>query len=70
MTTKQTNLFAPQQIGVKTLETQELHANPHNPRVLFDKKPLDILRESIEKVGILVPLTVYFDSRRSLPRYP
>ena len=65
MTTKQTNLFTPPQIGVKTLKTQELHPNPHNPRLLFDKKPLDILRESIQKVGILVPLTVYRDSRRS-----
>ena len=64
MQKKQASLFAPQPIGVETIDTQELHANPHNPRVLFDKKPLDILRESIAKVGILVPLTVYFDSQR------
>jgi ParB/RepB/Spo0J family partition protein len=52
------------QIGVKTIRTDQLHPNPHNPRLLFDKQPLEILKESIRKVGILVPLTVYFDSKR------
>ena len=33
--------------------------NPHNPRRLFDEEPLRVLRESIEKLGILVPVTVY-----------
>ena len=56
--------FAPRQIGVKKIATRELFPNPHNPRTLFDKEPLDILRTSIEKVGILVPLTVYFDSHK------
>jgi ParB family transcriptional regulator, chromosome partitioning protein len=56
--------LAPSPIGVKTIPTEQLHPNPHNPRVLFDKKPLAILKESIGKVGILVPLTVYKDSRR------
>ncbi|MCH8047219.1 MAG: ParB N-terminal domain-containing protein [Planctomycetes bacterium] len=56
--------LAPRQIGVKMVATNQLFQNPHNPRVLFDKDPLDILRTSIEKVGILVPLTVYFDSRK------
>ncbi|SRR6266446_858164 len=53
-----------QAIGVKKLRTDELSPNPHNPRYLFDKKPMDVLRDSIRRVGILVPLTVYFDSRR------
>ena len=57
-------VLSPDQIGVKTIETDDLHPNPHNPRILFDKEPLEILKESIEKVGILVPLTVYFDSKR------
>lgn len=52
--------LAPDQIGVKVIPTSELHANPHNPRVLFDKAPLKTLCASIDKVGILVPLTVYF----------
>ncbi|HZQ23198.1 MAG TPA: ParB N-terminal domain-containing protein [Terriglobales bacterium] len=51
-------------IGVKYLPTKQLHPNPHNPRMLFDKLPLDVLRESIGRVGILVPLTVYLESAR------
>jgi ParB/RepB/Spo0J family partition protein len=46
-------------IGVKNLPTGKLRANPHNPRMLFDREDLRILRESIGRVGILVPLTVY-----------
>jgi ParB family transcriptional regulator, chromosome partitioning protein len=46
-------------IGVLTVPTGELKANPHNPRRLFEKSDMDILRESIDRVGILVPLTVY-----------
>jgi ParB family chromosome partitioning protein len=59
---KHTNL-SPKPIGVKEVGTKELFPNPHNPRVLFDKEPLRILRESIAKVGILVPLTVYNEAR-------
>lgn len=51
---------APESVGVKTLQTRQLHPNPHNPRMLFDRAPLDILKKSIDKVGILVPLTVYW----------
>lgn len=36
-----------------------LRKNPHNPRMLFDDEPLQILLESIDKVGVLVPITVY-----------
>lgn len=50
-------------IGVKTLKTSELQANPHNPRMLFDKADLRVLEQSIARVGILVPLTVYQDQR-------
>jgi ParB family transcriptional regulator, chromosome partitioning protein len=56
--------LAPRTIGVKAIATNELHPNPHNPRTLFDRRPLEVLKESISKVGILVPLTVYHDSRR------
>lgn len=51
-------------IGVKYISTDTLQANPHNPRVLFDKQPLEVLQESIRRVGILVPLTVYLDSKK------
>ena len=46
-------------IGVNSLPTEKLKANPHNPRMLFDRADLHVLRESIARVGILVPLTVY-----------
>jgi ParB/RepB/Spo0J family partition protein len=55
----QQRTLSPEQIGVATIPTDQLQANPHNPRMLFDKLPMATLRESIRKVGILVPLTVY-----------
>lgn len=48
-------------IGVLSLPTGKLRANPHNPRMLFDREDLQVLRESIKRVGILVPLTVYLE---------
>lgn len=51
-------------IGVKQVPTDELEPNPHNPRRLFDKLPLKELQDSIQRVGILVPLTVYRDPKR------
>ncbi len=45
--------------GPATVRTNLLKPNPHNPRKLFDPLPLKILKESIAKVGILVPLTVF-----------
>lgn len=62
MAKKKLKSIAPRAIGVKTIATISLVANPHNPRLLFDREPLDVLKRSIEKVGILVPLTVYKDS--------
>jgi len=53
------NDYGVRAIGVRSLPTQKLRANPHNPRMLFDREDLHILRESIDRVGILVPLTVY-----------
>jgi ParB-like chromosome segregation protein Spo0J len=32
--------------------------------MLFDRLPLDVLRESIKRVGILVPLTVYWETAK------
>ena len=56
--------MVPKTIGVKTVPVSSLYPNPHNPRLLFDREPLNTLRNSIAKVGILVPLTVYRDSAR------
>jgi ParB/RepB/Spo0J family partition protein len=56
--------MVPKTIGVKTIPVGSLYPNPHNPRLLFDREPLNTLKGSIAKVGILVPLTVYRDSTR------
>lgn len=64
MATKSGDELAPQQVGVKSIPTDQLYPNPHNPRVLFDREPLETLKASIAKVGILVPLTVYFEKRK------
>lgn len=55
-------------IGVKELPIESLQPNPHNPRLLFDRADMDILRSSIERVGILVPLTVYREKRTGIYR--
>jgi len=46
-------------IGPATVPTGSLKPNPHNPRMLFDPLPMKVLEESIAKVGILVPITVF-----------
>ena len=56
--------LVPDQVGVKYVTTDELTPNPHNPRMLFDRAPLDVLKDSINKVGILVPLTVYWSPNK------
>ena len=57
--TKRTEALVPEPVGVKSLRTDRLQPNPYNPRLLFDKSPMKTLKESIARVGILVPLTVY-----------
>jgi len=44
---------------VARIPTEHIGPNPHNPRRLFDDEPMEILEESIEKLGILVPVDVY-----------
>jgi len=48
---------------VKSISPGKLKPNPHNPRMLFDREDMRVLRESIKSVGILVPLTVYQEER-------
>jgi ParB/RepB/Spo0J family partition protein len=53
----------------KTLQqipVENISPNPHNPRLIFDPKDLEELKGSIAKVKILVPLTVY----RNTKNYP
>lgn len=59
MTKNSTKKLAPDNVGVKTVLTTSLIPNPHNPRMLFDRAPLEDLKNSINRFGILVPLTVY-----------
>ena len=42
--------LVPENIGVKRISVDSLIPNPHNPRMLFDRAPLEVLRESISKV--------------------
>lgn len=56
--------LSPRPVQPKLVRTNSLEANPYNPRRLFDKEPLDVLRVSIKKVGILVPLTVYWSKKK------
>lgn len=46
-------------LGPKAVPTDSLKPNPHNPRLLFDRIPLQTLEDSIRRVGVLVPLTVF-----------
>jgi ParB/RepB/Spo0J family partition protein len=54
-----TSVSSREPLGPASVPTDSLRPNPHNPRMLFDEAPLKTLEESIRKVGILVPLTVY-----------
>jgi ParB family transcriptional regulator, chromosome partitioning protein len=45
----------------EVLDPTTLSKNPHNPRRYFNDEQLDLLRTSIQEVGILVPLIVYED---------
>jgi ParB family chromosome partitioning protein len=44
---------------VLNIKVQEIGPNPHNPRRLFDEEHMSILRESVQKLGVLVPVTLY-----------
>jgi ParB family transcriptional regulator, chromosome partitioning protein len=44
---------------LKRLKPSDIKPSKNNPRRLFDKVPLDELRESIRKHGVLVPIIVY-----------
>jgi ParB/RepB/Spo0J family partition protein len=53
--------------NVLNIPVAEIGPNPHNPRRLFDEEPMKILRESVKKLGILVPVTVYQAPRGHRP---
>lgn len=49
------------------ISPEEISPNPHNPRLVFDPESMEDLKKSIYKVGILVPLTVFRNSK-SIPK--
>ncbi len=49
----------PAPASVVRIPVNAIEPNPHNPRRLFDEEPMAILKESIAKLGLLVPVTVY-----------
>jgi ParB family chromosome partitioning protein len=48
-----------QSAKVLEIAVNEIGPNPHNPRRLFDEEPMKVLKESVEKLGMLVPVTLY-----------
>jgi ParB family transcriptional regulator, chromosome partitioning protein len=51
--------------SVRTINPRSLDRNPENPRLIFRAEDLDALEDSIKSQGILVPLTVYEDGKRT-----
>lgn len=47
------------------IPVSDITRNPHNPRLFFDELGLSELKKSIEKVGILVPLTLYENNKKT-----
>jgi ParB family chromosome partitioning protein len=45
--------------SLTTISPAQLSRNPNNPRRFFNDERLDLLRTSIQEVGVLVPLIVY-----------
>ncbi|NWL03597.1 hypothetical protein DM790_22485 [Flavobacterium collinsii] len=51
------------------VNVSDISPNPLNPRMIFDRGDLDDLKKSISKVGILVPVTVYRNTKNH-PKSP
>lgn len=49
---------------LELVDPDRIIANPDNPRLIFREDDMRALRESIQEVGIQVPLTVYRDKRK------
>lgn len=52
---------------LKEIRVSEIAPNPYNPRLIFEPNELNELKSSISKVGILVPLTVY-ENTKNFPK--
>jgi ParB family transcriptional regulator, chromosome partitioning protein len=49
----------------EALDPGSLRRNPNNPRRYFNDEQLDLLKTSIQEIGILVPLIVYEDPEKA-----
>jgi ParB family chromosome partitioning protein len=47
---------------LQNLDINTVSPNPENPRLIFNEKDLEDLKESINTAGVLVPITVYEES--------
>lgn len=52
---------------LQEIQINNISPNPFNPRLIFNREELDELKKSIKKVGILVPVTVYRNTK-SFPK--
>lgn len=46
------------------IHSDDIHPNPDNPRLIFREAEMNLLLDSISRVGIKVPLSVYEDGAR------
>ncbi len=47
-----------------TVSPDDISPNPHNPRLIFEEERLQELKSSIKKVGVLVPITIYKNTKK------
>ncbi len=52
---------------LQEINVSDIAPNPYNPRLVFEPYELNELKNSISKVGILVPLTVY-ENKKEFPK--
>jgi len=52
-------------IGLQYLSPDDIERNPENPRIVFEEAPMQGLINSINEVGILVPLIVFYDDEKA-----
>lgn len=50
--------------SVRLVDPRKVDRNPENPRLVFRQDELDALADSIERQGILVPLTLYEEGKK------
>jgi ParB family transcriptional regulator, chromosome partitioning protein len=54
---------------LQEIKVEDISPNPYNPRIYFDPDDLEELKKSLNKVGVLVPITVY-ENKRNIPKTP